>query len=42
MKDENQMSFNIVKNHPTERKYIIVKPLGNTLGDALRRLLLRR
>ncbi len=40
--EEEKMSFNIVKNYPTERKYILVKPFGSTLRDTLRRLLLRR
>jgi len=40
--EEQDMNFNIAKNYPTERKYIIIKPLGNTFRDTLARLLLRR
>lgn len=42
MEEDGQMNFNITKNHPTERRYVLVKPLGNTFQDNLRRLLFRR
>jgi|YNPNPStandDraft_1061719.scaffolds.fasta_scaffold113773_3 hypothetical protein len=39
---ENELSFNIVKNYPTERRYILLKPISNSLADTFKRILGKR
>lgn len=36
---EETMEFEIVKHHPTERKYIILKPLKKSFFDSVAGLL---
>ncbi len=38
-KDENNLSFDMVKNHPTERRYILLKPISSSFMDSLKRVL---
>lgn len=40
---ENQeISFNAIKNYPIERRYILLKPISNSVKDTFRRILGRR
>ncbi len=42
MEAENELSFNIVKNYPTERRYILLKPISNSFAETLKRVLGKR
>ncbi len=39
MEDEEKMTFDMVRNYPTERRFIRLKPISNSIKDTLKRLL---
>jgi len=40
--EETELSFNIVRNYPTERKFILLKPISSSFRDTLNRIFGRR
>ena len=39
MMEEDNMTFNIIRNYPTERRYLMLKEISNSFMDNLRRIL---